>query len=76
MSKQSDVDALGPYAWVRMTALTSAGGAHWAPNGSAVSRVAPLGLARVAIYATTDEARARAVAALARTYTSNLSALE
>jgi len=36
---------------------------------TAMSRLAPLGLARVSIYATSDGARARAVAALAGTYT-------
>ena len=47
---------------VRITALTSAGGTHWGPNETQASRWAPLGLVRVAIYASNAEARARAVA--------------
>jgi hypothetical protein len=47
---------------VRITVLTSAGGVHWAPNETDAHRMAPLGLARVAIYASSDDVRARAVA--------------
>ena len=47
---------------VRITVLTSAGGAHWAPNETHPERHAPMGMARVAMYASNDAVRARAVA--------------